>query len=59
MAPEDGLEVVCDRAHYLLSPGDRKYQIVIESLELAGEGALLKLLEERRKEARRRGAVRP
>ncbi|MDH3236709.1 MAG: exodeoxyribonuclease VII large subunit, partial [Alphaproteobacteria bacterium] len=30
-------------------PGRSKYQIVIESLELAGEGALLKLLEERRK----------
>src|SRR3546814_6689323 len=30
-------------------PGRSKYQIVIESLELAGEGALLKLLEDRRK----------
>jgi exodeoxyribonuclease VII large subunit len=30
-------------------PGRSKYQIVIEQLELAGEGALLKLLEERRR----------
>src|SRR3546814_9082617 len=30
-------------------PGRSKYQIVIESLELAGEGALLKLLEDHRK----------
>ena len=29
--------------------GQSKYQLVIESLELAGEGALLKLLEDRRK----------
>ena len=30
-------------------PGRSKYQIVIDSMELAGEGALLKLLEDRRK----------
>ena len=30
-------------------PGAPSYQIVIEQMELAGEGALLKLLEERRK----------
>ncbi len=30
-------------------PGRSRYQIVIESLELAGQGALLKLIEERRK----------
>ncbi|MEM6466896.1 MAG: exodeoxyribonuclease VII large subunit [Pseudomonadota bacterium] len=30
-------------------PGQSKYQLVIDNLELAGEGALLKLLEERRK----------
>ena len=30
-------------------PKSSRYQIVVESVELAGEGALLKLLEDRRK----------
>lgn len=46
--PEDGLEVICT-GKLTTYPGRSKYQIVIESMELAGEGALLKLLEERRK----------
>nr|WP_115935514.1 exodeoxyribonuclease VII large subunit [Aestuariispira insulae] len=46
--PEDGLEVVVT-GKLTTYPGRSKYQIVIESMELAGEGALLKLLEERRK----------
>ncbi|MDX1576772.1 MAG: exodeoxyribonuclease VII large subunit, partial [Kiloniellales bacterium] len=45
---EDGLEVVAT-GRLTTYPGRSKYQIVIEQLELAGEGALLKLLEERRK----------
>ena len=46
--PEDGLEVVCTgRLTTYMSRS--KYQIVIESMELAGEGALLKLLEERKR----------
>ena len=48
IAPEDGLEVVAT-GRITTYPGRSKYQIVIEALELAGEGALLKLLEERRK----------
>ncbi len=48
VAPEDGLEVVA-LGRVTSYPGRSKYQIVIESLELAGEGALLKLLEQRRK----------
>ena len=48
IAPEDGLEVVAT-GRVTTYPGRSKYQIVIDSLELAGEGALLKLLEERRK----------
>ncbi len=47
-APEDGLEVIAT-GRLTTYAGRSKYQIVIESLELAGEGALLKLLEERRK----------
>ncbi len=46
--PEDGLEVICI-GKITTYPGRSKYQIIIEELELAGEGALLKLLEERRK----------
>jgi len=48
IAPEDGLEVICT-GKLTTYPGRSKYQIVVESMELAGEGALLKLLEERRK----------
>jgi exodeoxyribonuclease VII large subunit len=48
MVPEDGMEVVIT-GRLTTYPGRSKYQIVIESLELAGEGALLKLLEERRR----------
>jgi len=46
--PEDGLEVIAS-GRITSYPGRSKYQIVIERLELAGEGALLKLLEERKR----------
>ena len=46
--PEDGMEVVCT-GRLTTYPGRSKYQLVIESMELAGVGALLKLLEDRRK----------
>lgn len=45
--PEDGMDVVAT-GRITSYPARSKYQLVIESLELAGEGALLKLLEERR-----------
>src|SRR5579883_2753875 len=45
--PEDGMEVVC-AGRVTTYPGRSKYQLVIESMELAGIGALLKMLEERR-----------
>ncbi len=45
--PEDGMEVVCT-GRLTTFPGRSKYQIVIDTIELAGVGALLKLLEERR-----------
>ncbi len=48
LQPEDGLEVICT-GRLTTYPGRSKYQIVIEQMELAGEGALLKLLEERKK----------
>jgi exodeoxyribonuclease VII large subunit len=48
LKPEDGIEVIAT-GRLTTYPGRSKYQIVVERLELAGEGALLKLLEERRK----------
>lgn len=46
--PEEGMEVVAS-GRLTTYPGRSSYQIIIESFELAGEGALLKLLEDRRK----------
>lgn len=46
--PEDGLEVVATGKITTFS-GKSSYQLVIETLEIAGAGALLKLLEERKK----------
>jgi exodeoxyribonuclease VII large subunit len=46
--PEDGMEVIAT-GRLTTYPGRSNYQIVIEQLEVAGEGALLKLLEDRRK----------
>lgn len=46
--PEEGMEVVA-QGRLTTYPGSSKYQIVIESLEPAGAGALMALLEERRR----------
>src|SRR5215469_7742286 len=46
--PEDGMDVVCT-GRITTYPGRSKYQLIIEAIELAGVGALLKLLEERKK----------
>ncbi|MGH7014466.1 MAG: exodeoxyribonuclease VII large subunit [Stellaceae bacterium] len=48
LKPEDGMEVVCT-GRMTTYPGRSKYQLIIEAIELAGVGALLKLLEERKK----------
>ena len=47
LRPEDGMEVVCN-GRLTTYPGRSKYQLVVDSIELAGIGALLRLLEERR-----------
>src|SRR5437868_3722075 len=47
LRPEDGMEVVCN-GRLTTYPGRSKYQLVVESIELAGIGALLRVLEERR-----------
>ena len=46
--PEDGAEVIAT-GRLTTYPGRSKYQIIVERMELAGEGALLALLEKRRK----------
>lgn len=46
--PEDGMEVI-GVGRITSYAGRSKYQLVIESLEIAGEGALLKTLEDRKK----------
>ncbi|WP_291716556.1 exodeoxyribonuclease VII large subunit [Magnetospirillum sp. 64-120] len=48
MAPEDGMEVIAT-GRLTTYPGRSKYQMVVERMELAGQGALLKLLEDRRR----------
>jgi exodeoxyribonuclease VII large subunit len=46
--PEEGLEVIVT-GRLTTYPGQSKYQIVVETLEPAGLGALMALLEERKK----------
>src|SRR3954453_2300308 len=45
--PEDGMEIICS-GRLTTYAGRSKYQLVVERIELAGIGALLRLLEERR-----------
>ena len=56
--PEDGLEVIAT-GRISSYPGRSSYQLVVESLEPAGEGALLKLLEERRRRLAAEGLFDP
>src|SRR3989440_4140570 len=46
--PQEGLEVIATRRRTTF-PGSSKYQIVIEALEPAGIGALMALMEERKR----------
>ena len=46
--PEDGAEVIAT-GKLTTFPGRSKYQIVVERMELAGEGALMALLDKRRR----------
>ena len=54
LKPEEGLEVVAT-GRLTTFPGKSSYQIVIETLELAGIGALMALLEARRKKLAEEG----
>lgn len=53
-ALQEGLEVVC---HGKLStyPGRSNYQMIVDKVEPAGEGALLKLLKERKEKLQKEG----
>lgn len=46
--PENGLEVVAT-GRLTTFPGQSKYQLVVDHLQLAGVGALMQMLEQRRK----------
>jgi exodeoxyribonuclease VII large subunit len=46
--PEDGIEVVAT-GRLTTYPGRSRYQIIIDRLELAGQGALMALLDKRRR----------
>ncbi len=52
--PEMGMEVICT-GRITTYPARSNYQLVIEQMELAGEGALLKLIEDRRKKLANEG----
>ncbi len=58
IAPELGMEVVAT-GRLSTFPGQSKYQIIIDSLEPAGAGALMALLEERRKKLAAEGLFDP
>ena len=57
-APEDGLEVICE-GKLSTYPQRSKYQLVISRMEPAGEGALMALLEERKKKLAAEGLFAP
>ena len=48
LRPEEGMEVIAT-GRLTTYGGRSSYQIIIERMELAGEGALLKMIEERRR----------
>lgn len=56
--PEDGLEVIAT-GKITTFAGKSSYQMIIESLEISGTGALLKLLEERKQKFAAEGLFAP
>ena len=52
--PEEGMEVIAT-GRISTFPGSSKYQIIVETLEPAGIGALMALLEERRRKLQAEG----
>lgn len=58
LTPEEGMEVIA-QGRLTSFPGQSKYQLIIESLELAGQGALLKQLEQLRQKLLTEGLFAP
>lgn len=56
--PEMGMEVIAS-GRITTYPGSSKYQLVIETMEPAGEGALMALLEKRKKQLAAEGLFAP
>lgn len=58
LKPEEGMEVICT-GRLTTYPGRSNYQLIIETMELAGQGALLKMLEDRKKKLAAEGLFDP
>ncbi len=58
LTPEEGMEIICSGKITTFS-GQSRYQIIVDEIELAGQGALLKKLEERRKLFLEEGLFKP
>jgi len=56
--PAEGLEVICT-GRISSYPARSNYQMIVETMELAGAGALLKMLEDRRKMFEAEGLFEP
>lgn len=56
--PEEGLEVIIE-GRMSTYPGRSQYQLIVESMEPAGAGALMALLEERKKKLAAEGLFAP
>ena len=56
--PEPGLEVIC-MGRVTTYPGSSRYQLIVEQVELAGLGALMAMLEERKKRLAAEGLFDP
>jgi len=54
ITPEEGLDVICTGKMTTFG-GQSRYQIVVQDIEIAGEGALLKQLEERKRRLAQEG----
>ncbi len=58
MRPENGLEVIC-LGKITTYSGSSRYQLVIEAMEVSGEGSILKMLEERKRKLQAEGLFAP
>lgn len=56
--PENGLEVICT-GKITTYPGGSEYQLVLDAMEVAGAGALMAMLEKRKKDFAARGFFDP